>query len=119
MVRIKRGNVARNFRKKILDFAKGFSGKHSRLFRVANQKVFHALLYSYRGRKERKRFFRRLWITRIGIATKLYGISYSQFINHLKVNKILLNRKMLSHLAIFDPICWESLVESVSDKSQS
>nr|YP_009550675.1 ribosomal protein L20 [Eustigmatophyceae sp. Chic 10/23 P-6w]QAA11605.1 ribosomal protein L20 [Eustigmatophyceae sp. Chic 10/23 P-6w] len=119
MVRIKRGNVARKFRKKILNFAKGFSGKHSRLFRVANQKVFHALLYSYRGRKERKRFFRRLWITRIGISTKLYGISYSKFIHSLKKDNILLNRKMLSHLAIFDPFSWESLVGSVSSKAHS
>ena len=119
MVRIKRGNVARKFRKKILNFAKGFSGKHSRLFRVANQKVFHALMYSYRGRKERKRFFRRLWITRIGIATKLYGISYSQFINRLKNEKILINRKMLSHLAIFDPLSWETLVESVRENTHS
>nr|YP_009550953.1 ribosomal protein L20 [Eustigmatophyceae sp. Ndem 8/9T-3m6.8]QAA11885.1 ribosomal protein L20 [Eustigmatophyceae sp. Ndem 8/9T-3m6.8] len=119
MVRIKRGNVARKFRKKILDFAKGFSGKHSKLFRVANQKVFHALLYSYRGRKERKRFFRRLWITRIGIATRFYDISYSRFINHLKNDKILLNRKMLSHIAIFDPLSWESLLQSVSDKTHS
>jgi len=119
MVRINRGNVARKFRKKILNFDKGFSGKHSKLFRVANQKVFHALLYSYRGRKERKRFFRRLWITRIGIATKLYGISYSQFIHSLKKDKILLNRKMLSHLAIFDPLNWENLVESLSSKPHS
>jgi len=119
MVRIKRGNVARKFRKKILDFAKGFSGKHSKLFRVANQKVLHALMYSYRGRKERKRFFRRLWITRIGIATKLYGISYSQFIHRLKKDKILINRKMLSHLAIFDPLSWENLVESVNSPAHS
>ena len=116
MVRIKRGNVARKFRKKILNFAKGFSGKHSRLFRVANQKVFHALLYSYRGRKERKRFFRRLWITRIGIATKLYGVSYSHFIHNLKKDSILLNRKMLSHLSIFDPLSWENLVDSLNTK---
>ena len=119
MVRVKRGNVARQFRKKILDFAKGFSGKHSKLYRVANQKVFHALAYSYRGRKERKRFFRRLWITRIGIATKLYGLSYSRFINKLKENKILLNRKMLSHLAIFDPLSWENLVTSLTEKTHS
>ena len=119
MVRIKRGNVARKFRKKILNFAKGFSGKHSKLFRVANQKVFHALLYSYRGRKERKRFFRRLWITRIGIATKLYGISYSHFIHLLKKDKVLLNRKMLSHLAIFDPLSWENLVEAVNSNPHS
>ena len=119
MVRIKRGNVARKFRKKILNFAKGFTGKHSKLFRVASQKVFHALLYSYRGRKERKRFFRRLWITRIGIATKLYGLSYSQFIHELKKDKVLLNRKMLSHLAIFDPLSWENLVESIHNAPHS
>ena len=119
MVRVKRGNVARKFRKKILNFAKGFSGKHSKLFRVANQKVFHALSYSYRGRKERKRFFRRLWITRIGIATKLYGISYSRFIHSLKNEKILLNRKMLSHLAIYDPLSWETLVNSTNNKTHS
>ena len=70
MVRIKRGNVARKRRKKVLALAKGFRGAHSRLFRVANQQVMKALKYSYVGRKQKKRNFRSLWITRINAATR-------------------------------------------------
>ena len=70
MVRVKRGNVARKRRKKILQLAKGYRGAHSRLFRIANQQVMKALRYSYIGRKQKKRFFRKLWITRINVASR-------------------------------------------------
>ena len=70
MVRVKRGNVARKRRKKILQLAKGYRGAHSRLFRIANQQVMKALRYSYIGRKQKKRFFRKLWITRINLASR-------------------------------------------------
>ena len=71
MVRIKRGNIARKRRKKVLKLAKGFKGAHSKLFRVANQQVMKALKYSYVGRKQKKRVFRRLWITRINAITSI------------------------------------------------
>ena len=73
MVRVKRGNVARNRRKKILKFAKGFKGAHSRLFRTANQQVMKALIYSYVGRKRRKRDFKRLWLCRVNAAARIEG----------------------------------------------
>ena len=104
MVRIKRGNVARKRRKKVLALAKGFRGTHSRLFRVANQQVMKALKYSYVGRKQKKRNFRSLWISRINAATRRTNdMPYSVFINKLKIAKIGLNRKMLSQLSILDP----------------
>lgn len=104
MVRIKRGNVARKRRKKVLKLAKGFKGSHSRLFRVANQQVLKALKYSYIGRKQKKREFRKLWIIRINAATRQnFQLPYSKFIKKMKSADIVLNRKMLSQLAVFDP----------------
>ena len=84
MVRVKRGNVARNRRKKILKLAKGFKGAHSRLFRTANQQVMKSLVYSYVGRKRRKRDFKRLWICRVNAASRLQGTTYSKLRNSLK-----------------------------------
>lgn len=110
MVRIKRGNVARKSRKKILQLAKGFRGSHSRLFRVANQQVMKALRYSYIGRKQKKRNFRRLWIARINAASRVNGISYSQLIHRFKKSNIELNRKMLSQIAILDSLTFTALV---------
>ena len=112
MVRIKRGNVARKRRKKILQLARGYRGAHSRLFRVANQQVMKALRYSYVGRKQKKRTFRRLWITRINAASKLNGLSYSRVISNFKKSNIDLNRKMLSQIAILDTLTFRSLVTS-------
>nr|YP_009397457.1 ribosomal protein L20 [Dasyclonium flaccidum]ARW66643.1 ribosomal protein L20 [Dasyclonium flaccidum] len=102
MTRIKRGNVARKRRKKVLKLAKGFRGSHSKLFRTAKQQVLKALKYSYIGRKNKKRYYRRLWIVRINAAVRLYNINYSQFIYKLKKSNIALNRKMLAQLAIID-----------------
>ncbi|CAM9103898.1 unnamed protein product [Chrysoparadoxa australica] len=114
MVRVKRGNVARKRRKKILKLAKGFRGAHSRLFRVANQQVMKSLVYSYIGRKQKKRKFRQLWITRINAAARLNNTKYSIFINKLKLSKVLINRKMLSQLAILDPTAFTHLVSEVN-----
>ena len=110
MVRVKRGNVARKRRKKILQLAKGYKGAHSRLFRVANQQVMKALRYSYIGRKQKKRTFRKLWITRINAASKLNGLSYSRLINNFKKSNIDLNRKMLSQIAVLDNQTFNKLV---------
>ena len=103
MTRVKRGNVARKRRKKILKLAKGFRGSHSTLFRTANQQVMKALRYAYRDRKKRKRDFRRLWITRINAAVRQHGMSYSQFMGNLKKANIQINRKMLAQMAVLDP----------------
>ena len=110
MVRVKRGNVARKRRKKVLQLAKGYRGAHSRLFRVANQQVMKALRYSYIGRKQKKRVFRKIWITRINAASRLNGLSYSRLIHNFKKSNIELNRKMLSQVAILDTLTFKELI---------
>jgi large subunit ribosomal protein L20 len=111
MSRVKRGNVARKRRKKILKLAKGFRGSHSKLFRTANQQVMKALRNAYRDRRKRKRDFRRLWITRINAAARMNGLSYSKLTHQLKQAEIGLNRKMLAQLAMVDPQAFEKVVE--------
>ena len=111
MARVKRGNVARKRRNKILKLAKGFRGSHSKLFRTANQQVMKALRYAYRDRRNRKRDFRRLWITRINAAARVHGVSYSQLIGQLKKANIDLNRKMLAQMALLDPDGFTKVVE--------
>jgi large subunit ribosomal protein L20 len=114
MARVKRGNVARKRRKKVLKLAKGFRGSHSKLFRTANQQVMKALRYAYRDRRRRKRDFRRLWITRINAAARLHGMSYSRLIGQLKKADIEINRKMLAQMAILDPDGFGKVVEIAS-----
>jgi large subunit ribosomal protein L20 len=111
MARVKRGNVARKRRNKILKLAKGFRGSHSKLFRTANQQVMKALRYAYRDRRNRKRDFRRLWITRINAAARLHDISYSQLMGQLKKANIEINRKMLAQMAVLDPEGFAKVVE--------
>ena len=121
MVRVKRGNVAKRRRKKVLLLAKGYRGAHSRLFRVANQQVMKALKYSYVGRKQKKRTFRKLWIIRINAASKLNGISYSELIHNFKKSNIDLNRKILSQIAVLDGQTFRKLIEisKITDRKQS
>ncbi len=114
MTRVKRGNVARKRRKKILKLAKGFRGSHSTLFRTANQQVMKALRSAYRDRKKKKRDFRRLWITRINAAVRLHGMSYSKFIGNLKKAEIEINRKMLAQIAVLDPAGFAKIAEMAS-----
>lgn len=102
MVRVKRGNVARKRRNKILTIATGYRGAHSAIFRVANQQVMKALKYAYVNRKQKKRIFRRVWISRINAASRIEGFTYSHVIHKLNTSKIGLNRKMLSQIAILD-----------------
>ena len=111
MVRVKRGNVARKRRKKILTLASGYRGAHSILFRVANQQVMKALRYSYIGRKQKKRIFRRIWISRINARARLTGSSYSKLIHKFKELKIDLNRKMLSQIIILDNSTFQALMD--------
>jgi large subunit ribosomal protein L20 len=111
MVRIKRGNVARKRRKKVLALASGYRGAHSVLFRIANQQVMKALRYSYVGRKQKKRIFRKIWINRINAASRLNGTTYSQLIHKFKKSNVDLNRKMLSQIAVLDTFTFKSLIE--------
>ncbi len=112
MSRVKRGNVARKRRNKILKLARGFQGSNSRLFRTANQRVMKALCNAYRDRRRRKRDFRRLWIARINAAARINGLSYSRLIGGLKKADVRLNRKMLSQLAVIDPKSFSQVVAS-------
>lgn len=114
MVRVKRGNVARKRRKKVLKLAKGFRGAHSSLFRVAKQQVMKALRYSYIGRKRKKREYRRLWITRINAGLLVYDVSYSKFIYLLKKSHVALNRKILSQLILLDSNAFKKILNTVS-----
>jgi large subunit ribosomal protein L20 len=111
MTRVKRGNVARKRRNKVLKLAKGFRGSHSKLFRTANQQVMKALRNAYRDRRKKKRDFRSLWITRINAAARQQGLSYSKFAGLLKKANIEINRKMLSQIAILDPQAFTAIVD--------
>lgn len=110
MVRVKRGNIARKRRKKVLSFASGFKGAHSILFRIANQQVMKAFRYAYIDRKQKKRIFRRLWISRINIASRAHNLPYNRLMNKFKISTIDLNRKVLSQIAILDASTFKSLV---------
>jgi large subunit ribosomal protein L20 len=110
MVRVKRGNIAKKRRSKILNLSKGYKGAHSKLFRVANQQVMKALRYAYVGRKQKKRTFRSLWIIRINAAVRLAKLNYSKFMHLLKNSNIYLNRKMLSQIAVLDSQTFKKLL---------
>ena len=111
MARIKGALKTRKRRNKVLKLAKGYYGSKSKLFKTAKEAVMKSGNYAYIGRKQKKRDFRRLWITRISAACKMNDINYSTFINGLKKAGIELNRKMLSELAIADPAGFTALVE--------
>lgn len=110
MARVKRGVTTHRRHKKILKQAKGYKQARSKKFTVANQAVMKGLMFSYIHRKRKKRDFRRLWITRINAGARMNDISYSKFINGLKVAGIGINRKVLSDLAINDPKAFTELV---------
>ena len=116
MARVKRGNVLRKRHKKILKLAKSFKGARSRLFVVANQAVMKALKFQYRDRRNKKRTFRRLWITRINAAVRQHGLSYSKFINALLKANITVNRKILANIAVKDPDAFKKVVDLAKEK---
>ena len=111
MARIKGAMMTRKRRKKVLKLAKGYYGAKSKHFKMAKQAVMKSGQYAYIGRKQKKRNFRSLWITRISAACRMNGINYSTFMNGLKKAGITLNRKMLSELAIQDAAAFTALVE--------
>ena len=110
MPRVKKGVTAHRRHKKILKLNKGFRGAASVLFRTANQQSMKALRYSYRGRREKKRDYRSLWIARLNAAVRRYGLNYSEFMNYLKVRSIKLNRKVLAQLSVCDPEAFTQLL---------
>ena len=112
MARIKGAMATRKRRKKVLKAAKGYAGSKHTLFKTAKQAVMKSGQYAYIGRKQKKRDFRRIWITRISAAAKMNGMNYSTFMNGLKKAGIDLNRKMLSEIAIADPAGFATLVEA-------
>ena len=111
MARVKGAMMTRKRRKKVLKLAKGYWGGKSRLFRTAKEAVMKSGRYAYIGRKQRKRDFRKLWITRISAACRMNGMNYSTFMHGLKVAGIQINRKMLAELAVNDAAAFAKLVE--------
>ena len=116
MARVKGGLNAKKKHNKILKLAKGYRGARSKQYRIAKQSVMRALASAYAGRKERKRQFRRLWIARINAGTRAEGLSYSKFMNGLKLAGVELNRKVLADLALIDNAAFVKLVELAKSK---
>lgn len=116
MPRVKRGVTARARHKKVLKLSKGFRGRRNNVYRVAKQAVMKASQYAYRDRRNKKRVFRRLWITRINAAARELGLTYSQFTNGLKKAAIDIDRKMLADIAVHDKAAFGSIVEQVKAK---
>lgn len=115
MARVKGGTVTRRRRKRILKLAKGYYGSKSKLFKVAKQQVTKSGQYAYRDRRQKKRDFRKLWITRINAAARLNELSYSKLMHGLKLAGIDINRKMLSDLAINDAEAFTQLANQAKD----
>ena len=112
MPRAKRGFKARRRRNRVLKEAKGFRGKRSSCHAAANEAVQHKWLHMYRSRRQRKRDFRALWITRINAAARTIGFSYSKLMHQLDTAGVQLNRKMLAEIAISDPVAFQTLVKA-------
>ncbi|RMF57397.1 MAG: 50S ribosomal protein L20 [Calditrichaeota bacterium] len=114
MPRAKNNVAAKQRHKKILKMAKGYRLGRGKLYRTAKDQVEKGLQYAYRDRRQKKRLFRRLWISRINAACRMNGISYSRFMHGLREHNIELDRKALAHLAMHEPEAFKSLVEQVS-----
>ena len=115
MPRVRRGNKRANKRRRILKLAKGYYGRKSKNYRVAKLAVDRALSYAYRDRRQRKRQFRRLWITRINAGARLHGLSYSRFMNGLKKIGCLVDRKILADLAVHEPQAFAHLTQAAKE----
>ncbi|AHD07383.1 50S ribosomal protein L20 [Paenibacillus larvae] len=116
MARVKGGFITRRRHKKVLKLAKGYFGSKHRIFKTANAQVMKSLLYAYRDRRQRKRDFRKLWITRINAAARMNGISYSKMMHGLKLAGIEVNRKMLADLAVNDAKAFADLANAAKQK---
>ena len=111
MPRVKRGVIARAAHKKVIKAAKGFRGRRGNVFRIANEAVMRAGQYAYRDRRNKKRDFRALWITRINAAVREHGMSYSVFMNGLRKAEIEVDRKVLADIAVLDKPAFAKFVE--------
>ena len=116
MARVKGGVVSRKRRKRILKLAKGYYGAKHILFRTEKEQVMNSYYYAYRDRRQKKRDFRKLWITRINAAARLNGLSYSQLMHGLKLAEIEVNRKMLADLAVNDAAAFTALADAAKAK---
>ena len=116
MARIKGGMKARRRHNRVLKLAKGYRGARSKQYRIAKQAVMRALASSYAGRKQKKREFRKLWITRINAAARMNGLSYSRFMYGLKLAEVDINRKMLAEMAVNDAEGFKALAELAKSK---
>ena len=116
MARVKGGVVSRKRRKRILKLAKGYYGAKHILFRTAKEQVMNSYSYAYRDRRQKKRDFRKLWITRINAAARMNGLSYSQLMHGLKLAEIEVNRKMLADLAVNDAAAFTALADAAKAK---
>jgi large subunit ribosomal protein L20 len=119
MPRVKRGVNAKKGHKKILTLAKGYYGAKSRSYRSAKEQVQHSLQYQYRDRRNKKRDFRKLWIARINAAARLNGLSYSRFINGLKLAEIEIDRKILADMAVADPAGFATLADAAKQQVEA
>jgi len=115
MARVKSGVIAKARHKKVLSQAKGYYGARSRTYKVAKQAVIKAGQYAYRDRRQRKRQFRALWITRINAAARMHGLSYSRLINGLKIAEIEVDRKVLADIAVFDREAFGAIAEAAKE----
>ena len=113
MTRVKRGVAASKRRKNLLEDAKGYRWKRSSLYRTAKQAVIKAGTYAYRDRRTKKRAFRRLWITRLNIAVRELGLKYSQLISLMTIKKVDIDRKVLSQMAVENPVMFAKFIEKV------
>jgi large subunit ribosomal protein L20 len=111
MTLVKRGAVARKRRKKVFSLSKGAIGSNSYLFRIAQQHTMKALNYSYRGRRERKRYYRQLWVTRLNARVRIYDFNYNLFMYQLRQKNYLLNRKILIRLFFYDPVEFQKMLK--------
>jgi large subunit ribosomal protein L20 len=119
MARIKRGTTAHARHKKIIAQAKGFRGRRKNCYKTAKQAVDKSLIYAYRDRKRRKRFFRSLWIQRINAAAREAGMTYGTFISALSKAEIALDRKMLADMAVKEPLAFKDLVSKMQSQSSA
>ena len=115
MPRVKGGVVSRKRRKRVLKLAKGYFGSKHTLYKTANEQVMKSLQYSYRDRRQKKRDFRKLWITRINAAARMNGLSYSKLMHGLKLAGIEVNRKMLADLAVSDAAAFTALANTAKE----
>lgn len=116
MARVKKALNAKKKHKKILKLAKGYYGSKSKQYRPANEAVMRALRSAFVGRKQKKRDYRRLWISRINAATRMHDMNYSRFMNGLKIANVAIDRKILAEIAVKDPVAFKELVEVAKSK---